>query len=66
LALTDPDLFETTSLAGDVEVTGELTAGATIFDRRGQPQWRDNMEVVTALNADGVTDRILDLALGKY
>lgn len=61
LALTDPDLFETTSLAGDVEVSGDLTAGATIFDRRGQPQWRDNMEVVTSLNADGVTTRILDL-----
>ncbi len=61
LALTDPDLFETTPLAGDVEVTGELTAGATIFDRRGTPQWRDNMEVVTSLDADGVTTRILDL-----
>lgn len=58
LAATDPDLFEATPMAGDVETTGELTVGATIFDRRQNPQWRDNMEVVTSVNVDKVHERL--------
>ena len=35
-----------------MEVGGELTLGATIFDRRDTPRWRNNMEV--AINVDEV------------
>lgn len=61
LAATDPDLFETTPMAGDVETAGELSVGATIFDRRQNPQWRTNMEVVTAVNVEGVHARLQQL-----
>ena len=61
VALTDPELFETEPMAGDVETTGELTSGSTIFDRRSPAQWRDNMEVATSLNANLVQERIKEL-----
>jgi purine nucleosidase len=48
-------------MAGDVETSGELTVGATIFDRRQNPQWRTNMEVVTSVNVDKVHERIQQL-----
>ncbi|HJT32817.1 MAG TPA: nucleoside hydrolase, partial [Pirellulales bacterium] len=38
-AVTDPELFETERMAADVETQGELTLGATVFDRRSAPQW---------------------------
>ncbi len=50
LAVLHPELFGRKSIAGDVEITGHLTEGATVFDRRVNPLWRDNMEV--ALNVD--------------
>ena len=46
MAAVQPELFQTQEMAGDVETTGELTRGATIFDRRPRPAWRKNMEVV--------------------
>jgi inosine-uridine nucleoside N-ribohydrolase len=61
LAATDLDLFETTPMAGDVETVGELTTGATVFDRREPRQWRDNMDVVTSINVERVRERIVDL-----
>lgn len=61
LLLTDPDLFETSPMAGDVETAGELTIGATVFDRRVTTQWRDNMEVATSINAAGVRERLRQL-----
>jgi len=54
-----PKLFETEEMAGDVETAGLLTTGATVFDRRPQPQWRANMEVVTSIDKPAVTDCIL-------
>jgi inosine-uridine nucleoside N-ribohydrolase len=44
-------LFATENLAADVETSGELTFGATVFDRRPIPEWRANMDV--ALKAYG-------------
>lgn len=58
-AVTDPGLFETERLAADVETQGELTLGATVFDRRGAPQWRPNIDVATSVDAAGVTAAIL-------
>ena len=59
LATIYPELFEMVEMAGDVETNGELTTGATIFDRRPCPTWRSNMEVATAVDAPAVTDRLL-------
>jgi hypothetical protein len=43
MAVTNPELFVTQEMAGDVEVHGELTMGATVFDRRRVPAWRHEM-----------------------
>jgi len=59
LATLHPDLFETVDMAGEVEVSGELTTGATVFDRRPCPTWRPNMEVATAVDVPAVTDLLL-------
>jgi purine nucleosidase len=58
-AVTRLDLFTTEELAGDVETMGELTAGATVFDRRRVPAWRHNMEVAVAMDVQGVVDEII-------
>ena len=63
LALLEPQLFEFEELCGDVETEGELTRGATIFDRRNPPESRPNMEVATGLNVDAAKQQILDLLM---
>ncbi len=60
LAVLEPDLFQFEPMAGDVETEGELTRGATVFDRRSAPEWRINMEVATGINADAARQQILD------
>src|SRR5262245_35155837 len=47
VAVTNPELFETEMLAGDVETEGELTSGMVVFDRRRPSirEWRLNMDV---------------------
>ncbi len=52
LALLEPSLFRFEEMAGDVETHGELTRGATIFDRRLPIEWSLNMEVAVEINAD--------------
>ena len=53
MAVTHPELFVMEEMAGDVETEGELTTGATVFDRRRVPAWRHNMEVAIDMqNAD--------------
>jgi purine nucleosidase len=59
VAATDRNLFELKQMAGDVEVSGELTRGATVFDRRRLPAWRPNTEVAVAVDSVAVTDCIL-------
>jgi inosine-uridine nucleoside N-ribohydrolase len=58
-AAVHPELFVTKEMAGDVETIGELTAGATVFDRRRIPQMRLNMEVATDMQADRVVEVIV-------
>jgi inosine-uridine nucleoside N-ribohydrolase len=50
----EPSLFESCEMSGDVETRGELTLGATIFDRRHNPSWRPNMDVVMKADAANV------------
>lgn len=58
-AALHPELFETEEMAGDVETVGELTKGATIFDRRPNARWRSNMAVATDVDVTAVKDCIL-------
>jgi len=59
VALTHPELFTFVEMAGDVETMGELTLGATVFDRRRVPAWRYNMAVATEVNKEGVLEEII-------
>jgi purine nucleosidase len=59
LSVLHPELFTMKSMAGDVETQGELTVGATIFDRRRVPAWRHNMEVAVDMQKDAVIDAII-------
>ncbi len=58
-ALTHPELFTLVGMAGDVETMGELTTGATVFDRRRVPAWRHNLAVAMDVNKAGVIDYIV-------
>jgi len=58
-AVTNPELFEMQEMAADVETSGELTRGATVFDRRAQREWRMNMEVAMQVDAAAVMDNII-------
>ena len=51
LAVLEPDLFTWKMMAGRVETQGDLTRGATVFDRRLRPEWPINMEVATGVEA---------------
>jgi inosine-uridine nucleoside N-ribohydrolase len=59
LAVLHPELFVTQEMAGDVETEGDLTVGATVFDRRRIPAWRRNMEVALDLDPAKVTHQIV-------
>ena len=59
LAVLEPDLFQWREMAGDVETQGELTRGATIFDRRVRQHWQFNMEVAIGVDATEAAERIV-------
>ena len=56
LMLVEPMLFTWEEMAGDVEISGELTRGSTIFDQRIPRQWRTNMEVAVAIDVEAASD----------
>ena len=58
VAALRPELFTTEPMHGDVETEGDLTHGATIFDRRSRPEDPPNMEVVVDVDVEGVADCI--------
>jgi len=58
MAVTHPELFTAKSMAGDVETQGELTLGATVFDRRRVPAWRHNMEVAVDMQKDAIVEAV--------
>lgn len=61
LAATHPGLITTDDLAGDVEAVGDITRGVTVFDRRGTPEWRTNMDVGMTIDVDGIRDKLATL-----
>jgi inosine-uridine nucleoside N-ribohydrolase len=52
-------LFQTELTAGDVELSGELTTGATVFDRRRVREWRTNIAVATKVDTAAVREYIV-------
>ncbi len=59
VAALHPELFGTHDLNGDVETSGELTTGVTIFDRRESSHSRGNIEVALEVDAAAVADCIV-------
>ena len=59
LAAVAPRMFEVETVAGDVELSGELTTGATVFDRRRNREWRTNLAVATKVDVAAARDCIL-------
>lgn len=62
VAAINPELVERASMAIDVETTGELTRGMTVFDRRGVHQWQTNIDVATSADTQGILDVMMSLA----
>ena len=59
LAVTHPELFTTQRSLIDVETSGELTSGCTVFDRRHVPHGPPNVDVAIDVNVSGVIDALL-------
>lgn len=59
MAVMNPELFTAKEMAGDVETRGDLTMGATVFDRRRVPAWRFNLEVAVEMQKDEVVQEML-------
>ena len=61
LAATRPEIFQMVEAAADVETEGELTSGATVFDRRRDQvrEWRPNMEVAISLDVMAAKEAIM-------
>jgi purine nucleosidase len=59
VAVTNPELFERTTVAADVETGGELTSGMLVIDRRTVRQWRPNLDLLVACDAAAVKDCVL-------
>jgi purine nucleosidase len=59
VAAMRPDLFTMQRMHGDVETEGTLTYGATVFDRRRQPDSQPNMDVAVEMNTAEVTNCII-------
>ena len=55
-SLSRPRLFQSEPMAIDVELSGELTRGMTVFDRRGVRQWQTNIDVLREVDTQGVLD----------
>lgn len=58
-AVTNPELFQMEEMAADVELSGELTRGMTVFDRRRLREGRLNMEVAMEAEIAAIRDNII-------
>ena len=58
VAALHPELFTTERMFGDVEVAGELTHAATVFDRRRNCESQPNIDVAVEMDAAGAIDCI--------
>ena len=60
-AVARPKLFESQSMVLDIETAGEISRGATVFDRRGTKQWQTNIDVCVDADFAGVLDYFHEL-----
>ncbi len=60
IAASNPEYFQYEEEAAcDVEVEGELTMGATVFDRRQVREWRPNTDLAIEMDVAAVRERIV-------
>jgi inosine-uridine nucleoside N-ribohydrolase len=59
--ISHPRFFEMQRMVVDVETSGELTRGMTVFDRRSTEQWQTNIDVVMEVDVRGVLDYLMDM-----
>lgn len=55
-AVLESRWFSRETYALDVELSGEITRGATVFDRRYEARWRANVDVIMDVDPQGVLD----------
>lgn len=55
-AIASPQMFERETMAVDVETQGELTRGMTVFDRRRCSSSQPNIDVLTRVDPQRVSD----------
>ncbi len=60
-SIARPAQFQRTTMSVDVEIEGELTRGMTVFDRRSNPAWRKNIDVLSDVDAQGVLDYLAEM-----
>jgi inosine-uridine nucleoside N-ribohydrolase len=63
-AVARPHQFHRTTMSVDVEVDGELTRGMTVFDRRANPTWRTNIDVLGDMDPQNILDYLASM-LGR-
>lgn len=59
-AMTRPHLFKMGLAAVDIETTGTLTRGATVFDRRIPARWSSNVELFSNVNEKKVRELTIE------
>ena len=59
VSVLEPELFTWKEMAGRVETKGQLTRGATVFDRRLRPEWQVNMEVAMEVDTNAVKESLV-------
>ena len=55
-SVTNPRLFSSTEMAVNIEIMGDYTRGATVFERRSTRRSRAHIDVVTEVDSQGVID----------
>lgn len=58
LAAKRPQLYTSEPRHGDVETAGELTLGATVFDRRDAPDSEPNLDVITSFDLEAAREAV--------
>ena len=61
LLLLEPMLFQCEEMIADVELSGELTRGMLVFDRRAVRPARATLEVVTEIDVEAAHDAVLNM-----
>lgn len=59
VSLLHPELFERTTVGADVEVSGELTTGMLVVDRRPVNRWKRNVDLLVEVDPGAVRDCVL-------